>query len=630
MLDAQATDAAGEGPLIDIENLRVEFDTSQGTVVGVEDVSFTIAPGETVAVVGESGSGKSVSSLSLMRLVEFGGGHIAGGRLRFRRGHAGERGAETVDLADAPDALMRTIRGNEIGMIFQEPMTSLNPVFTVERQLTEGLRVHKDMSREAARARALELMRMVRIPEPERRLTQYPHELSGGMRQRVVIAMALACEPRLLICDEPTTALDVTIQAEILALIDRLKRDTGTAVMFITHDMAVVAQMADRVVVMYRGRLVEEGPVGEIFANPRADYTRALLAAVPRLGEMRGKAAPEPMRIPGEPEAAIRPNLGTDKRLLQVEHLTTRFPVRKGLLRRVVANVHAVEDVSFEVDVAETLSLVGESGCGKSTTGRSLLRLTEPTSGSVILGGEDVIAMGKGALRGARREMQMVFQDPFASLNPTRRLLDQVTEPLRNYGIGSRSEMEDRAAHLFDRVELPHAFLKRYPHELSGGQRQRVAIARALALNPKLIVADESVSALDVSVQAQVLNLLMELQAELDISFLFISHDMAVVERVSHVVAVMFLGRIVEIGPRAAVFDDPRHPYTQQLLRAVPVPDPTERKLEQDLDFKPIPSPIFGLDYEPAPSVYEEVAPGHRVLVGEWGGFNTETETNGC
>ena len=623
MLDAPhpSPARAEAGALIDIRNLRVEFETSQGTVVGVEDVSFSIAPGETVAVVGESGSGKSVSSLSLMRLVEFGGGQIAGGRLEFRRGHAGEGGHGTVDLARAPDGLMRTIRGNEIGMIFQEPMTSLNPVFTVGRQLTEGLRVHKDLSQRAADERALELMRLVRIPEPERRLTQYPHELSGGMRQRVVIAMALACEPRLLICDEPTTALDVTIQAEILALIDRLKRETGTAVMFITHDMAVVAQMADRVVVMYRGRLVEEGPVAEIFANPRAEYTRALLAAVPRLGEMRGKAAPEPMRIPGEPEAAIRPNPGSDTRLLQVEHLTTRFPVRKGLLRRVVANVHAVEDVSFEVDVAETLSLVGESGCGKSTTGRSLLRLTEPTSGSVVLGGEDVIAMSPSKLRQARREMQMVFQDPFASLNPTRRLLDQVTEPLRNYGVGSRSEMEDRAAGLFDRVELPHAFLKRYPHELSGGQRQRVAIARALALNPKLIVADESVSALDVSVQAQVLNLMMELQAELDISFLFISHDMAVVERVSHVVAVMFLGRIVEIGPRAAVFDDPRHPYTQQLLRAVPVPDPTERKLEQDLDFKPIPSPIFGLDYDPAPSVYEEVAPGHRVLTGEWGGF---------
>ena len=615
--DAPSPDA----PLIDVQNLRVEFETSQGVTVGVEDVSFSIASGETVAVVGESGSGKSVSSLSLMRLVEFGGGRIAGGRLEFRRGHAGAKAGGTVDLVKAGDRLMRDIRGNEIGMIFQEPMTSLNPVFTVERQLTEGLRVHKGMGSRAARERALELMRLVRIPEPERRLTQYPHELSGGMRQRVVIAMALACEPRLLICDEPTTALDVTIQAEILALIDRLKRETGTAVLFITHDMAVVAQMADRVVVMYRGRLVEEGPVAEIFANPRAEYTRALLAAVPRLGEMRGRPAPEPMRIPGEPESAIRPNLGTDRRLLQVEHLTTRFPVRKGFFRRVVANVHAVEDVSFEVDVAETLSLVGESGCGKSTTGRSLLRLTEPTSGNVILGGEDVIAMGQGKLRQARREMQMVFQDPFASLNPSRRLIDQVTEPLRNYRIGSRSEMEDRAAHLFDRVELPRAFLKRYPHELSGGQRQRVAIARALALNPKLIVADESVSALDVSVQAQVLNLMMELQADLEVSFLFISHDMAVVERVSHVVAVMFLGRIVEIGPRAAVFEDPRHPYTQQLLKAVPVPDPQVRKLEQDLEFKPIPSPIFDLDYEPAPSTYEEISPGHKVLRGEWGGF---------
>jgi peptide/nickel transport system ATP-binding protein/glutathione transport system ATP-binding protein len=623
MGDDPMLDAPNEAPdpkdaLISIENLRVEFDTRGGTVVGVEDVSFSIAPGETVAVVGESGSGKSVSSLSLMRLVEFGGGRIAGGRLIFQ-GEDGE-----LDLAQATDRTMRDIRGDAIGMIFQEPMTSLNPVFTIGRQLTEGLREHRGMSQAQADERALELMRMVRIPEPERRLTQYPHELSGGMRQRVVIAMALACEPRLLICDEPTTALDVTIQAEILALIDRLKRETGTAVLFITHDMAVVAQMADRVVVMYRGRLVEEGPVERIFAEPRADYTRKLLAAVPRLGEMRGKPGPEPMRIPGAAALDIEPNLGSDRVLLEVEHLTTRFPVRKGLLRRVVANVHAVEDVSFTVDVAETVSLVGESGCGKSTTGRSVLRLTEPSSGAVRLAGQDVIAMGPRGLRQARRDMQMVFQDPFASLNPTRRLIDQVTEPLRNYRIGSRSEQEDRAAGLFDRVELPRAFLTRYPHELSGGQRQRVAIARALALNPKLIVADESVSALDVSVQAQVLNLMMELQADLGISFLFISHDMAVVERVSHVVAVMFLGRIVEIGPRAAVMEDPRHPYTQQLLRAVPVPDPTVRKLEHDLDFKPIPSPIFDLDYDPAPSTYEDLGGGHQVLVGEWGGFEAD------
>ena len=606
-------DAPAAAPLVSVENLRVEFDTSQGVVVGVEDVSFSIAPGETVAVVGESGSGKSVSSLSLMRLVEFGGGRIAGGALRLRR-QGGEQ-----DLAAAPDDLMRTIRGNEIGMIFQEPMTSLNPVFTVGRQLTEGLRVHMGMNRRQAEARAVDLLRQVRIPEPERRLGQYPHELSGGMRQRVVIAMALACEPRLLICDEPTTALDVTIQAEILALIDRLKRETGTAVLFITHDMAVVAQMADRVVVMYRGNMVETGTVHEIFANPKEDYTRALLAAVPRLGEMEGRPHPSPMRIMGQDAQNVDAIPGTGKPLLRVKGLNVRFPVKKGLFRRTVANVHAVEDVSFTLNRGETLSLVGESGCGKSSTGRAVLRLVEPTSGTIDLDGTDVVALGQRDLRRARADMQMVFQDPFASLNPTRRLVDQVAEPLRNFGM--TDDIERRVARLFDRVHLPRAFMRRYPHELSGGQRQRVAIARALAVNPKLIVADEAVSALDVSVQAQVLNLMMELQAELGIAFLFISHDMAVVERVSHNVAVMFLGRIVEMGPRAAVFEDPRHPYTRQLLKAVPVADPNVRKLEADLDFKPIPSPIFDLGYDPAPSVYAEVAPGHRVLTTDWGGF---------
>ena len=595
-------------PIVSIENLRVEFETSGGTVVGVEDVSFAIAPGETVAVVGESGSGKSVSSLSLMRLVEFGGGEITGGHLRFRRGD------KVMDLRDADDALMRTIRGNAIGMIFQEPMTSLNPVFTVGRQLTEGLRVHKGLSGNAAEARAVELLRQVCIPEPERRLSQYPHELSGGMRQRVVIAMALACEPRLLICDEPTTALDVTIQAEILALIDRLKRETGTAVMFITHDMAVVAQMADRVVVMYRGNLVETGTVEEIFETPKADYTKALLAAVPKLGEMKGKPHPEPMRIMGEDAKDIRAIPGTGEPLLEVRSLCVRFPVKKGLLRRTVSNVHAVEDVSFTLNKGETLSLVGESGCGKSSTGRAVLRLVEPASGSIVLDGRDVMAMNARDLRRERREMQMVFQDPFASLNPTRRLVDQVAEPLRNFGL--TGDIDARVARLFDRVHLPRTFMRRFPHELSGGQRQRVAIARALAVNPKLIVADEAVSALDVSVQAQVLNLMMELQAELGIAFLFISHDMAVVERVSHQVGVMYLGRIVEIGSRRQIFEDPRHEYTKALMKAVPIADPRQRKTERDLNFKPIPSPIHPVGHEPGPSVYEEVAPGHRVLVG--------------
>jgi peptide/nickel transport system ATP-binding protein/glutathione transport system ATP-binding protein len=598
--------------LVSIRNLRVDFETDRGTITGVDDVSFTINPGETVCVVGESGSGKSVTSLSLMRLVEFGGGRIAAGDLEFARPDG-----SVLDVAHAPAATMQAIRGNEIGMIFQEPMTALNPVFTIERQLTDGLMLHRGLSAEAARARALEMLRSVRIPEPERRLKQYPHELSGGMRQRVVIAMAMACEPRLLIADEPTTALDVTIQAEILALINRLKREKGMAVLFITHDMAVVAQMADRVVVMNKGRIVETGTVQDIFANPQQDYTRALLAAVPRLGEMRGKPAPERMRLIGEPAPETRPAAAPApaKPLLQVRNLTTRFPVRGGILRRTVANVHAVEDVSFTLNAGETLALVGESGCGKSTTGRSVLRLIEPQAGEILLDGQDIRALDRPALRRARRQMQMIFQDPFASLNPYRRLRDQVAEPLLNFGpVPSRAELDARIEALFDRVRLPRDFLRRFPHELSGGQRQRVAIARALALNPKLIVADEAVSALDVSVQASVLNLMLDLQQDLGLSYIFISHDMAVVERIAHQVAVMYLGRIVEIGPRAAVFENPRHPYTQSLLSAVPVADPRQRRFADDVSHKPIQSPIFPVGHQPTPSQYDEVAPGHRVL----------------
>nr|WP_174818350.1 ABC transporter ATP-binding protein [Ruegeria atlantica] len=601
-------------PIAQIKKLRVEFQTKDGPVVGVEDVSFEVKPGETVCIVGESGSGKSVSSLSLMRLVEFGGGEIAGGELLFDR-----RDGEKMDLAKADQDLMKQIRGNEIGMIFQEPMTALNPVFTVGRQLTEGLRIHKDMTKAQAEARALELLRQVRIPEPERRLKQYPHELSGGMRQRVVIAMAMACEPRLLIADEPTTALDVTIQAEILALMDRLKRETGTAVMFITHDMAVVAQMADRVVVMYRGNKVEEGTVKEIFENPQHDYTKALLAAVPKLGEMQGKSAPEPMKLLGVEGQNIAPIPGTEEVLLTVKNLTTRFPVKGGLLRRTISNVHAVEDVSFTLNKGQTLSLVGESGCGKSSAGRSILRLVEPLAGEIDLDGVDIMKLDPSGLRKARLDMQMIFQDPFASLNPQMQLVDQVAEPMRNYGVASGSELQDRVAQLFDKVQLPRSFMRRFPHEMSGGQRQRIAIARALALNPKLIIADEAVSALDVSVQAQVLNLMMELQSELGLSYLFISHDMAVVERVSHYVGVMYLGRIVELGPRARVFENPQHPYTQALMKAVPIADPNKRKSEKDLNFKPIPSPIHPTDYTPEPSQYREVEAGHFILTTDSG-----------
>ena len=597
-------------PIARFENLKVEFQTQDGPVEAVKGVSFDIAAGETVAIVGESGSGKSVSSLSLMRLVEYGGGEISDGRLLFDRGDAGQVDLRTMDAKD-----MRAIRGREIGMIFQEPMTSLNPVFTIGRQLIEGLRLHMGMSKVAARNRAIDLLRQVRIPEAERRLGQYPHELSGGMRQRVVIAMALACEPRLLIADEPTTALDVTIQAEILGLMNKLKKDTGTAVLFITHDMAVVAQMADRVVVMFRGEKVEEGRVEDIFENPQHPYTQNLLAAVPKLGEMRGEPTPKPLSLIGQPEKSLIGSVPpTQEVLLDVRNLTTRFNVKGGFFRRTVARVHALENVSFSIKKGATLSLVGESGSGKSTCGRSILRLEEPQSGSIRLGDTDILALDSAGLRDARRDMQMVFQDPFASLNPQMTLADQVAEPLKNYNMAQGSELMDRVARLFDRVELPRAFMRRFPHELSGGQRQRIAIARALALNPKLLIADEAVSALDVSVQAQVLNLMLELQAELGISMLFISHDMAVVERVSHHVAVMYLGRIVEMGTRQEVFEDPRHEYTKTLMAAVPVADPRQRTLTEDFESKPIPSPIHPLDYDPGPTEYTHLGGEHYIL----------------
>ncbi|MEL6121986.1 MAG: ABC transporter ATP-binding protein, partial [Pseudomonadota bacterium] len=560
-------------PVVRVSNLRVDFRSRAGTFTAVENLSFEVSPGETLCIVGESGSGKSVSSLSLMRLVEFGGGAITGGQMLL----------DNVNLVDAPDRDARKLRGNRIAMIFQEPMTALNPVFTVERQLTEGVRLHRGLSKSGARKTALKLLQEVRVPEPEKRLRQYPHELSGGMRQRVVIAMALACAPKLLIADEPTTALDVTTQAEILALIDRLKREHGTAVIFITHDMAVVAQMADRVVVMRDGVKVEEGVVEEIFANPQEDYTKDLLNAVPRLGAMRGHPVPK---------------LEADRPLLDVRELVTRYPVKSGFLRRVTARIHAVEDVSFSLFPGETLALVGESGCGKSTVGRSVLRLERPQDGQVMLADKDLLALNEADLREARRDMQMIFQDPYASLDPRLKISAQVTEPLRNFHIGTQESRATQAAELLDRVHLPRSYLDRYPHQLSGGERQRAAIARALALEPKLIVADEPLSALDVSVQARVLDLMQDLQRDLGIAYLFISHDMAVIERISHRVAVMYLGRIVEIGPRDAVFESPQHAYTRALLSAVPVPDPTKRRTSVP-EFKPVPSPLHDLGHRP-------------------------------
>jgi glutathione transport system ATP-binding protein len=606
--------------LLEVDGLAVEFRTIDGVVRAVDGVSWHVDKGETLAVVGESGSGKSVSALSVMRLAELGGGRLVEGAVRFRR-----KDGSVLDLAGAAPAVLREIRGNEISMIFQEPMTSLNPVLTVGEQIGEAIVLHQGRSRREARRIALEMLERVRIPEAERRLDSYPHQLSGGMRQRAMIAMALACRPALLIADEPTTALDVTIQAQILDLIKLLQREIGMAVLFITHDMGVVAEMADRVVVMWRGRKVEEGPVGRVFEAPEHPYTRALLAAVPRLGSMRGRTRParfdRPEDAPAEaPPASPPAGPRAGDPLLVVEGLTTRFPIGGGLFGRPRGAVHAVEGVSFELGRGETLALVGESGCGKSTTARTILRLQEPTRGQVRFAGRDITALDRRALEPVRRRVQMIFQDPYASLNPRLPALRLVGEPLRIHGLARGSALEDRVAALLRRVGLETGHLRRYPHEFSGGQRQRLCIARALALEPELIVADEPLSALDVSIQAQIVNLLIDLQEELGLSYLFVSHDLAVVERIAHRVAVMYLGRIVEIGPRAAIFEDPRHPYTRKLLAAVPVADPARRRTELRLATDEIASPLRPWGFEPPPAAYEEVGPGHLVMVEPGGG----------
>ena len=596
--------------LLSVNNLNIEAHTRMGVVRVVKDLSFSIRQGETLGVVGESGCGKTVTALSIMKLLPKETLKISSGNIIFNN----------KAINNLSDSELEKIRGNEISMIFQEPMTSLNPLFTVGEQVAEVVRRHKNVSKERAWKRAIELLDLVKIANPDKKVSDYPFQLSGGQRQRVMIAVALACEPKILIADEPTTALDVTIQAEILALINRLKDETGTAVMFITHDMAVVAQMADRVIVLYPGEKVEEGTVHEIFNNPKHEYTKSLLAAVPKLGEMASRKYPEPMRLMGEGDTQIiEPIIGTGEPILSVKKLVTRYSIRGGLFQRIKAKVHAVEDISFTIMKGKTLSLVGESGCGKSTVGRSLIRLVEPASGEVYLDGQNILDLTLKDVRDARSKIQMVFQDPFASLNPQRPLFDQVAEPLRNYGIFKLEELQKRIGDLFDRVKLPQSFMKRYPHQLSGGQRQRIAIARALALNPKVIIADEPVSALDVSVQAQVLNLMMELQVDLGLSFLFISHDMAVVERVSHDVGVMYLGRLVEIGPRQAIFRNPHHPYTKDLLKAVPIADPSKRKTEREMNFKPLPSPIHDLTHNPKPSEYKKVAKDHYVLTTDCG-----------
>ncbi|WP_094806546.1 dipeptide ABC transporter ATP-binding protein [Bordetella genomosp. 2] len=609
-----------EKRVVQVDGLTVRFNTPERVVEAVRDVSFHVDRGETLAIVGESGSGKSVTSLALMRLVEYGGGKIVAGDMRLRR-----RGGEVLDLARAGESVLQRVRGADVAMIFQEPMTSLNPSFTAGAQIAEALQLHQRLDAGAARAEALRMLERVRIPEARAILDRYPHQLSGGMRQRVMIAMALSCKPQLLIADEPTTALDVTIQAQILQLIRQLQEEMDMGVIFITHDMGVVAEVADRVLVMYRGDKVEEGPSDDIFAAPAHAYTRALLSAVPRLGSMRGTDEPAPfplLRVEdaqagAAPQPAAAPAGSTVRRdggpVLRVKDLVTRFDIAGGVLGRVQKRVHAVEQVSFDLYPGETLSLVGESGCGKTTTGRSLLQLVKSQGGRIEFDGRDIGALRGAAMQSLRRHIQFIFQDPFASLDPRMTVGYSIMEPLLIHGVAKGRAAEERVRWLMDKCGLLPDMIERYPHEFSGGQRQRICIARALALNPKVIVADESVSALDVSIQAQIVNLLLDLQRELGVSLLFISHDMAVVERVSHRVAVMYLGQIVEIGPRRAIFENPQHPYTRKLMDAVPIADPQRRHRKRSLLVDEIPSPVRRVGDEPVVAPLVQVGDGHYV-----------------
>ncbi|NTJ65166.1 ABC transporter ATP-binding protein [Agrobacterium rhizogenes] len=603
----------GSQPVLSVSDLTTSFLVDGEWRTVVKDISFDVMPGETVAIVGESGSGKSVTSLSIMRLLARASSRIEGSiRLNGR------------DLLTLPEAEMRKVRGKDVAMIFQEPMTSLNPIFTIGRQISEALTCHGNISKAEAKAETIRLLEKVRIPNASSRFDEYPHQFSGGMRQRVMIAMALASRPKLLIADEPTTALDVTIQGQILDLIKVLQEEESMSVLFIPHDMGVVAEISDRTIVMYRGEAVETGKTDDIFHRGQHPYTRALLSAVPRLGSMKDQ--PQPLRFPvvdantgerSEPKALADTVDHGKTPVLEVKNLVTRFELHGGLLARPTGAIHAVENVSFDLAQGETLSLVGESGCGKSTTGRSIMRLINPKSGEVRLDGYDVMKLNTLDLRRMRRSIQMIFQDPFASLNPRMTIGAAVAEPVIEHRLGTRAEAREKAADLLERVGLKADMMSRYPHEFSGGQRQRICIARALALDPKVIVADESVSALDVSIKAQVCNLLMDLQQSLNLSYLFISHDMAVVERVSHRVAVMYLGEIVEIGPRASVFENPQHPYTKKLMAAVPVPDPSRRGIRRNLAVDELKSPVRPVGYQPPARQYREVSRGHLVRMEE-------------
>ena len=602
---------------LEVKNLSVEFDVRGQTVNAVSDVSWNVKKGETLAIVGESGSGKSVSALAILKLIPNPPGKITSGSIFF----------EGKNIVKTSDTEIRNIRGKKISMIFQEPMTSLNPLMTIGKQISEVLDRHLTLSKKETYQRAKNILDIVQIPDSKRWLNGYPHEMSGGMRQRVMIAMALVCEPTVLIADEPTTALDVTIQAQILGLIKKLQKDIGMSVVFITHDMGVVAEIADRVVVMLGGKKVEEGNVNEIFHNPKHPYTKSLLAVVPRLGSMRGRSLPAKFsnldikRTEGDDVIETNNNELIDIKdnvrrseppILKIENLTTRFSIKSsfGFSK---GNVHAVEGIDLLLQQGETIGIVGESGCGKSTLGKSIMRLVEPNSGKIKIRGQDIISLSKKDMFPIRKDVQIVFQDPYSSLNPRLTVGQIVSEGMKLHKVCHETEIKDKLIEVFKKVGLSEVHINNYPHEFSGGQRQRIGIARALALSPSIIIADEAVSALDVSIQAQVINLMMELQEEYGLSYLFISHDMAVIERVCHRVAVMYLGEIVELGSRSQVFENPQHPYTKKLMKAVPIADPKQRKKEFNLMTDEIPSLVKPNGYEPEKINLIKVEEGHFI-----------------